>query len=135
MAVIRRRTRNDDFAEIARLARDETVQAVVCGLPLNMDGSEGAQARTVRKWAMRLAQALRALLETPLPVIFWDERLSTFAAQRILAEQDVVAGEDAVAAAVMLQSYLDSRQLGEKLDYGQIDLPPKRDRIESNVST
>ncbi len=62
LAVIRRRTRNDDFAEIARLARDETVQAVVCGLPLNMDGSEGVQARTVRKWAMRLAQALRAML-------------------------------------------------------------------------
>ena len=61
-------------------------QAVICGLPLNMDGSEGRQAQTTRKWAMRLAQALRVLLGQPLPVIFWDERLTTFAAQELMAE-------------------------------------------------
>jgi putative holliday junction resolvase len=125
LAVIQRRSRNDDFAQLAQLARQQEAQAVICGLPLNMDGSEGRQAQTVRKWAMRLAQGLRALMGRPLPVIFWDERLTTYAAQEIMAEGNVRGGEDAIAAAVILQSYLDAGQSGEQLDYGRIDLPPR----------
>jgi putative Holliday junction resolvase len=125
LAVIQRRSRNEDFAQLAQLARQQEAQAVICGLPLNMDGSEGRQAQTVRKWAMRLAQGLRALLGRPLPVIFWDERLTTYAAQEIMAEGNVRGGEDAIAAAVILQSYLDAGQSGEQLDYGRIDLPPR----------
>lgn len=125
LAVIRRRSRNDDFAQLAQLARQQEAQAVICGLPLNMDGSEGSQAQTVRKWAMRLAQGLRALLGRPLPVIFWDERLTTYVAQEIMAEGNVRGGEDAIAAAVILQSYLDAGQGSEQLDYGRIDLPPR----------
>jgi putative Holliday junction resolvase len=59
---------------LATLVQREAAQAVICGLPLNMDGSEGERAQSIRKWAMRLAHALRALLGAPLPVIFWDER-------------------------------------------------------------
>ena len=62
LAVVQRRSRNDDFAHLAQLVQRQQVQALICGLPINMDGSEGTQAQTTRKWAMRLAQALRALL-------------------------------------------------------------------------
>jgi putative Holliday junction resolvase len=143
LAVIQRRSRNADFAELAQLAERQETQAVICGLPLNMDGSEGPQAQTTRKWAMRLAQALRALLGRPLPVIFWDERLTTAAAQEWMAAQrsdsargradwtgGVEAGEDAVAAAVLLQSYLDAAKAGEPLVYGRIDLPPRTQDME-----
>ncbi len=57
LTIIRRRSRNEDFVELARMVQEQEVQAVVVGLPLNMDGSEGRQAATTRKWAMRLAQA------------------------------------------------------------------------------
>ncbi len=122
--VIRRRSRNEDFRLLANAVRREEAQAVICGLPLTMDGGEGTQAQTVRKWAMRLAHALRALLGAPLPIIFWDERLSTHAAQAILAERKLAVGEDAAAAAVILQSYLDAQRSGDRQDYGRIDLPP-----------
>ncbi len=122
LTVIQRRSRRDDFAVLANLAQQQEVVAVICGLPLNMDGSAGPQAQSVRKWAERCAYALRVLLGTPLPVIFWDERLSTFAAQALLAESKQKTAEDAAAAAVILQSYLDAQQLGETLDFGRIEL-------------
>lgn len=127
LTVIERRSRRDDFADLAKLVRQEEIVAVICGLPLNMDGSEGSQARTVRKWAERLAYALRAILGNPVPVIFWDERLSTFAAQELLTENQPWSSkqkpaEDAAAAAVILQSYLDAQRLGETLDFGSINL-------------
>ena len=128
LTVVHRRTRNDDFAVLARLAGQEQVQAVICGLPLNMDGSEGPQAQTTRKWAMRLAYALRVLLGKPLPVIFWDERLTTAAAKELIATHGASIrgerGEDAVAAAVLLQGYLDAAQRDDPVQYGRIDLPP-----------
>ncbi len=133
LTVLRRRSRNEDFAALARLVQAEQAEAVVCGLPLHMDGSEGAQAHTIRRWAMRLAHALRALLGRPVPVIFWDERLTTFAAQQLLAEAGdpreasgkARVEDDAAAAAVILQSYLDARRKGDQLEFGRIDLPPK----------
>jgi len=134
LAVVQRRSRNDDFAHLAQLVQRQQVQALICGLPINMDGSEGTQAQTTRKWAMRLAQALRALLGTPLPVIFWDERLTTAAAKELIAAQGTSMsgerGEDAIAAAVLLQSYLDAAQRGEPLSYGRIDLPPRPSALE-----
>ncbi len=125
VTVLQRASRREDFQYLAQLVRNEAAVAVVCGLPLNMDGSESQQSQTVRKWALRLAQALRTLLGYPLPVIFWDERLTTFAAQEIMAEQGGKLAEDAVAAAVILQSYLDALRRGEALDFGRIELPPR----------
>lgn len=125
LTVLHRRSRNEDFAELAKLVQREATQAVICGLPLNMDGSEGKRAQSIRKWAMRLAHALRALLGAPLPVIFWDERLSTYAAQAILAESGSPVAEDAAAAAVILQSYLDAGAMPDTVDYGRIDLAPR----------
>jgi putative Holliday junction resolvase len=125
LTTIHRTSRRDDFLSLANLVETEAVGAVICGLPLHMDGSESAQTRTTRKWALRLAHALRALLGQPIPVIYWDERLSTFAAREILSEYGEPCEEDAAAAAVILQSYLDAQKTKNTLDYGRIDLPPK----------
>lgn len=138
LTVVVRRSRNEDFAGLADLFRAEQAAAIVCGLPLNMDGSEGPQAQTTRKWALRLAQALRALLGRPAPVILWDERLTTFAAQELLAGSKTLQrrkagnepGEDAVAAAVLLRTYLDAMARGEPLRYGRIDLPPRASDVD-----
>jgi putative Holliday junction resolvase len=122
LTVIERRSKREDFDTLADIVRREEVEAVICGLPLNMDGSEGQQARTTRKWAQRLARALRAILGRTYPIIFWDERLSTFAAQEILAATGMDVAEDAAAAAVILQSYLDARRRGDELDFGRVEL-------------
>ncbi len=124
ITVVQRRSRRQDFDLLADLVRDEGAEAVVCGLPLNMDGSEGDQAKTTRKWAMRLAQALRTILGHPVPIIFWDERLSTQEAQGFLA-RGIQAEEDAAAAAVILRAYLDAQQRGDATAYGRIELPKK----------
>lgn len=124
VCVIQRRSRNEDFVQLAQIVAHEEAQAVICGLPLNMDGSEGQQAATTRTWARRLANALRALLGRPVPVEFWDERLSSYAAREIL-QGAMGVGEDAAAAAVILQSYLDARRRGDTTDYGRIELPPR----------
>ena len=141
--VLERTSRRADFAQLAELVRTEEAVAVLCGLPLHMDDSESSQSQTVRKWAMRLAQALRTLLGQPVPILFWDERLSTFAAQEILAashssqyhssppttsKTQAPMAEDAVAAAVILQSYLDAQRQGDPRDFGRIELPVKGDR-------
>jgi putative Holliday junction resolvase len=126
LTVIERKSRRDDFTRLAQLAADEEIVAVICGLPLSMDGTEADWTRTVRKWAKRLAYALRSLLGRPVPIIFWDERLTTFAANEILADlgaHDIA--EDAAAAAVILQYYLDALERGDVTDFGRIDLPPK----------
>lgn len=125
LMVLTRRSRNEDFGLLARLAADEEVAGVICGLPLNMDGTDSTQTVSTRKWAMRLAHALRAILGRPLPVIFWDERLSSYAAREIIAAHGLAIGEDAAAAAVILQAYLDARRAGDGRDFGRIDLPPR----------
>ncbi len=109
LRVIHRRSRREDFDLLARLLRDEEIVSVVVGLPLNMDDSEGPQAQSVRKWAERLATALRAL-DQSRPIIFWDERLSTFDAQALMGDYGRKVEEDAMAAAVILQRYLDAQR-------------------------
>ncbi|MBV7336600.1 Holliday junction resolvase RuvX [Chloroflexi bacterium TSY] len=128
LTVIQRTSRNRDFAKLVEIVKEEEADAIVCGLPLNMDGSEGSQAKSTRKWAKRFAYALRALLGHPIPLLFWDERLSTFTAQKImitdgdsyLSHHSNTASEDAVAAAVILRSYLDAQKQEDKRDFGQI---------------
>lgn len=127
LTVIVRRSRNEDFEVLARIVKQEGIQAVLCGLPLNMDGSEGERATSVRKWAMRLAYALRALNHSVYPILFWDERLSTFAANELRTQQwnegrRTLVEEDAAAAAVILQSYLDALREGDLRDFGRIVL-------------
>ncbi|PHQ80406.1 MAG: Holliday junction resolvase RuvX [Thalassobium sp.] len=85
-------------------ARD--IQGIVLGLPRNMDGSEGPRAQATRAFARNLERL------TPLPITFWDERLSTVAAERALLEADTSRRRraeviDSVAAAYILQGLLD----------------------------
>src|SRR5690606_32520966 len=94
--------------EVAHLCRQYEVDTLVVGLPLNMDGTAGPEAERAR----RLAQRLRDQLG--LPVVEWGERLSTAAAERMLVAAGLSRARrrrvrDKVAAAVILQSYLDSR--------------------------
>jgi putative Holliday junction resolvase len=94
---------------IASLAAREAVRQVVVGLPLNADGSAGPQAQRAERFAGLVERA------TGLPVQMWDERLSTHQAEAVLRAQGRstrrarARGQiDAVAAAVILQNYLDA---------------------------
>lgn len=111
--VIARRKFSKDAEVLQDFFARENVGAVILGLPVNMDGSEGPRAQATRAFArnfLRLAD---------LPIVLWDERLSTVAAERALIEMDVSrrkrAGRiDSAAAAFILQGALDRLQrLGE----------------------
>ena len=93
---------------IAGAAREWEAARIVVGLPLNMNGSEGAQAARARRVGAALGRALS------LPVDFRDERWSSRSAERILLEADLSRGKrrkalDRLSAQIILQSYLDSR--------------------------
>jgi len=95
--------------KIARIVKDESVEAIVLGLPLNMDGSEGPQAQIVMKFADRLQAYLK------IPVYFQDERLSSFGAEEKLAPANLTKAEkkkrlDAVAAAEILEAFLEQKR-------------------------
>ena len=112
LAAIERTSRAEDVARIGELARRRKAKVIVVGLPLNMDGSEGPAARRAR----RFGAALRR--ELGLEVELWDERLSTAEAERALIESGERRARrrevrDGVAAALILQSYLDARRREE----------------------
>ena len=104
--VIMRRKFSLDAAELLALLDKENAGAAVIGLPINMDGSEGPRAQKSRAFVRNMAQL------SGLPFAFWDERLSTVAAERTLIEMDFSrrkrAGKiDSAAAAFILQGVLD----------------------------
>jgi putative Holliday junction resolvase len=110
LTIIERRGRALDRVaeEIAALSASSEAEGIVVGLPLNMDGTEGAQARHARSLGRRIATA------AGLPVHYWDERLSSFAAEQLMAEAPRMRRRrggriDDLAAAVILQSFLDGR--------------------------
>lgn len=91
--------------QIAEVINAENVEAVVLGLPLNMDGSESDQTRLVLKFSEKVKEILR------LPVFLQDERLSSFTAAERLAAANLTKGKmrqrlDAVAAAEILEAFL-----------------------------
>ena len=95
--------------KIADLVKSENVGAIVLGLPLNMDGSEGPQAQIIYRFAERLKAHLQ------IPVHFQDERLSSFSAEDKLASTELTRRKkrkrlDAIAAAEILQSFLDQKK-------------------------
>ncbi|SDL18613.1 Holliday junction resolvase RuvX [Paracoccus chinensis] len=106
LTVIRRQKFTLDAAELLRIAADRGLVGLVLGLPLNMDGSEGPRVQSTRAFARNLERL------TPLPLAFWDERLSTVAAERALLEADASRRKraeviDQVAAGYILQGALD----------------------------
>ncbi|NTT86596.1 Holliday junction resolvase RuvX [Tabrizicola fusiformis] len=106
ITIIRRVKFTLDAAELLRLAEERQVAGLILGLPLNMDGSEGPRVQSTRAFARNLERL------TPLPITFWDERLSTVAAERALLEADTSRKRrreviDQVAAGYILQGALD----------------------------
>lgn len=111
LATIPHRTQRGDVERIASLCREHEVAAVVVGWPRNMDGTSGLPARRAEVFAQALRRALA------VPVELWDERLSTVAADRALLEGNVTRSRrrvlrDRVAAALILQAWLDARTRG-----------------------
>ncbi|MDE3027497.1 MAG: Holliday junction resolvase RuvX [Paracoccaceae bacterium] len=103
---IRRSKFTLDAAAVLAIAKSRELGGLVFGLPLNMDGSEGARCQSTRAFARNLSRM------TDLPITFWDERLSTVAAERALLEADTSRKRrkeviDHVAAAYILQGVLD----------------------------
>lgn len=95
-----------DAQRLLALAAARELKGFVLGLPINMDGSEGPRAQSARAFGRNLAAL------TQLPIAFWDERLSTVAAERALLEADASRKRraqviDAVAAGFILQGMLD----------------------------
>jgi putative Holliday junction resolvase len=104
-----RRTLDRDVAHIASLVHAHAVGEVVLGFPLQLDGREGPAIQAMRNFAVHLEQGL------PVPLVLWDERLTTKAAEDLLIAADVSRKKrkgavDRVAAAILLQSYLASRE-------------------------
>ena len=95
--------------KIIEVAKEKRAEEIVVGLPKNMDGSEGFRADACKE----LGEKLKNLTE--IPVNFWDERLTTVSAHKILSENNVrgkkrKAVVDAVAADIILQDYIDFRK-------------------------
>jgi len=106
LETIRRTKFGADAAALLALAGPRRIAGIVLGLPRNMDGSEGPRAQSTRAFARNLAGL------TELPIAFWDERLSTVAAERALIEADASRRRraeviDHVAAGYILQGMLD----------------------------
>jgi putative Holliday junction resolvase len=94
--------------DIGRIAREAGAVAIVAGLPTGLSGREGAQAADTRRFADSVGEALG------LPLSYWDERLTSSQAERMLVDAGMRRKErrsqiDALAASLMLQTYLDSR--------------------------
>ena len=102
-----RTNKRSDLAALARLAREREVELILMGNPINMGGAEGRQSAWVREFAASLEGY------TGLPIRFWDERLTTVEAHRVLRSSGISlekrkAAVDRLSAVILLQSYLDS---------------------------
>lgn len=96
-----------DAARLIAIIAAENIGLIVLGLPINMDGSEGLRCQSTRSFARNFARL------SPVPVVFWDERLSTAAVERMLIAADASRRKrdqviDKLAAAWILQAALDS---------------------------
>jgi putative holliday junction resolvase len=106
LVTLRRSRFGPDAKRLLEIAAEHGVGGFVVGLPLNLDGTAGPRVQATRAFARNLAKV------TPLPILFWDERLSTAAAERMLIDADVTrrrraAVIDKVAATLILQGALD----------------------------
>ncbi len=99
------------IARVKTLVKEKEVELILVGMPRNMDGSYGPAAQRVREFVIALKEAV------PMPIRTWDERLTSVTANRLLSEGNVRGQDrkdkvDKVAAAVLLQSYLESTAIG-----------------------
>ncbi len=101
-----RKGKLNEATEILKVVKDYTIQSVLMGYPLHMHGDEGERCAYVQVYAEQLVEKIS------LPILLWDERMSTLSAERILLETDMSRTKrkehiDAIAASVILQSFLD----------------------------
>lgn len=118
LATITRKNRAADLEQIAGFIRRYAVEKIVIGYPLRLDGSEGIQCGKINRFARRLEDRFS------LPVILRDETLSTKEAEEILSQRGVRPEKrreviDRVAAALILQGYLDTLSRGARDDGAQ----------------
>jgi putative holliday junction resolvase len=108
VTTIRRTKFTRDAEQLAALIKERQAGALVYGLPINMDGTEGPRCQSSREFAREFAK------RSPLPYAFWDERLSTAAVQRMLTDEADMSRKrraevvDRAAAAYILQGALDA---------------------------
>lgn len=113
LEIIRRKEENklrQTLARIEELIVEYEVEEIILGLPKNMNATEGPRVELTREFAEKLER------RTGLPVIMWDERLTTVAAQKVMMEAEVRREKrkdyvDKIAAVLILQGYLDKRSL------------------------
>ena len=104
--VYKRNKTNKDFLYIKEFIIKNNIQALLIGMPYNMDGSEGEQCETVKNFTNKLLEFI------DINIIFWDERFSTQAQERILIDKDLSRKKrkkviDKLAASYFLQAFLD----------------------------
>jgi putative Holliday junction resolvase len=109
LTIIVRESRNRDLARLRQIVEGFGVEVVVVGLPLNMDGTSGQAVRRARRFANQVQHQLGLRVE------LWDERLTTWEADQQMLEAGLTPERrrelrDAVAAALILQDYLQSRE-------------------------
>ena len=109
VTTIKRVGKKKDIEAIKQIIAEKQVNKIVSGLPKNMNGTVGPQGEKVQKFCELLKE------ETNLPIEFWDERLSTVAAERSLIEGNVRRENrkkviDMLAAVIILQGYLDLKR-------------------------
>jgi putative holliday junction resolvase len=122
LETIRRVKFQADAAALLRIAEKHAIAGLVIGLPLNMDGSEGPRVQSTRAFVRNLAPL------TSLPIVFWDERMSTLAVTRTLLDADASRARraevvDKMAAAYILQGALD-RLMRMEHDRAEADAGP-----------
>ena len=108
LETLERRTLDRDFAHIQQLVNEHDVREVVIGLPLRLNGEEGPAVQAVHLFVDRLGEVLS------VPIVMWDERMTTRSAEELLIAVDVSRKKrkgvvDRVAAAILLQSYLEAK--------------------------
>jgi len=111
LMTLARTTWPKDLDRLTAIIREHDVRRIVVGLPLDMDGGRGGRARITETFIEKIRGA------TGLPVIPWDERLTTVQAERILISGDVSRARrrkviDQVAAVILLQAWLDAQRAG-----------------------
>jgi putative holliday junction resolvase len=114
LTTIWRSSFQDDIAQLTQIITDRQVEILVLGLPYKMDGSIGSQAKQVQKFARRVAAVI------DLPIEYVDERLTSYAAKQMMIASNISISQnkgtvDRIAAAVILQQWLDARSITDKM--------------------
>ena len=109
LPTLERTTIREDLAQLGKLIDEFGVSLILMGNPLHLSGREGRQADYARDFSERLTEVTR------VPLILWDERLTTVQANRVLRESGISSKKrakavDRLAAVILLESYLDSLQ-------------------------